>query len=457
VLATINDKPAAEFLRSTVVNAPAAPTVTAPAPVPSASVTEPALTPEQQIARVITRLRQLNPGFDGREKHKTEHGAVVELAFSALAVRDLSPLRELSDLKRLHLSPWPGQVGRGALADLGPLKGIALTTLNCANTQVSDLLPLYGMKLESLYCNNTAVSNLLPLEGMPLATLNCSGARITDLSLLASLPLRELSCDFVTNRDSALLRGIKTLEKINGLPAAAFWMRLNVMQPVRSKSAGTTAAATPLVVDDAFLRFVAVLPPEQQVARVMESLKQLNPGFDGAETHNIEGGHVTDLSFSSAGVKDITPLRALSRLRRLTCAGTNNARTLADLSPLKGTSLEYLDCSYSQVSDLTPLKGMPLQHLNCGASRVADLSPLRVAPLIHLNLWTTPVADLSSLAGSSLRWLNCKGTRVTDFSPLSSTPLKELHCEPTAMSQQAAQLRAIPSLKNVNSQPFPPP
>jgi hypothetical protein len=230
-------------------------------------------------------------------------------------------------------------------------------------------------------------------------------------------------------------------------------MRQEALRPARAPSPAV-AITKPRPVDDAFIRFVAALPPEQQVTRVVEKLKQFNPAFDGQATHVVEDGQVTEFSLCSAGVSDLSPLRALPRLRKLACAGLNDKRTLATLLALGGLALEFLDCSYTQVSDLAPLKGMPLQHLNCGASRVTDLAPLKGAPLAHLNAWTASVADLSPLAGSPLRWLNCKGTRVASLSPLRDTPLAELHCDAALVSQHAAILRAIPTLKIVNGQPY---
>jgi len=47
-----------------------------------------------------------------------------------------------------------------------------------------------------------------------------------DLSLLEELPLKEIRCDFDPKRDSEILRSIKTLEKINGLPVAEFWKQV---------------------------------------------------------------------------------------------------------------------------------------------------------------------------------------------------------------------------------------
>jgi formylglycine-generating enzyme required for sulfatase activity len=44
------------------------------------------------------------------------------------------------------------------------------------------------------------------------------------------MPLKELSCDFRPERDAEILRSIKTLEKINGKPAAQFWAEIGTLQ-----------------------------------------------------------------------------------------------------------------------------------------------------------------------------------------------------------------------------------
>ena len=58
---------------------------------------------------------------------------------------------------------------------------------------------------------------------MPLRTLNMKGTLVSDFSPLKDLPLKLLSCDFQAPRDAKILRAIKTLEMINGMPAAEFW------------------------------------------------------------------------------------------------------------------------------------------------------------------------------------------------------------------------------------------
>jgi hypothetical protein len=76
-----------------------------------------------------------------------------------------------------------------AVADLTPLRGMALKWLRLAGTKVKDLSPLQGMPLESLQISGTPVTDLSPLRGMPLQLLNMTGCRgITNLE-----PLREIN------------------------------------------------------------------------------------------------------------------------------------------------------------------------------------------------------------------------------------------------------------------------
>jgi hypothetical protein len=44
---------------------------------------------------------------------------------------------------------------------------------------------------------------------------------------LKDMPLEEIVCDVPSKHDEAILRSIKTLEKINGKPAAQFWKDLH--------------------------------------------------------------------------------------------------------------------------------------------------------------------------------------------------------------------------------------
>jgi formylglycine-generating enzyme required for sulfatase activity len=208
------------------------------------------------------------------------------------------------------------------------------------------------------------------------------------------------------------------------------------------------AAAAPAV-DDAFLKEVAALPAEQQVARVVAKLKELNPGYDRKEEHKIENGLVTELHFSTVAVADISPVRALAGLKKLWCeraepAGGEDPRgLLTDLSPLRGLKLEELRCSRNKFTDLSPLTGMPLTHFHCFYGEIADLGPLAGMPLRYFSVGGNRIRDLSPLRGMPLEELRCQEVQVKDISPLAGMALKRLRLFHTAVSD-LTPLRGMP-------------
>lgn len=206
-----------------------------------------ALPPEQQVARVVAKLKELNSGYDGKESHQIEAGRVVALTLPAIGVRDLTPLRALPSLKALACREasvkLSGKQPKGDLADLVPLKGLALEKLDCSQTEVADLAPLVGMPLKQLLLDGTKVRDLTPLAKAPLESLRCDSTPLRDLTPLAGLPLRELYCvpavAMEANNRKTLV-ALKTLEKINALPVAEFWKQADAGKvPVRGRDEAT--------------------------------------------------------------------------------------------------------------------------------------------------------------------------------------------------------------------------
>ena len=146
--------------------------------------------------------------------------------------------------------------------------------------------------------------------------------------------------------------------------------------------------------DPAFQKWVKAtqaLPAEQQIEAVSKKLMELNPGFDGKLT--VLDGRKT-IRFTAVNVTDISPVRALTSLKSLTCMGSNVTKgQLSDLSPLEGMPIDQLYCPYTQVADLAPLAGMQLIRFVCGATNVSDLSPLDGMPLVSLDCGYTLVSD----------------------------------------------------------------
>jgi uncharacterized protein (TIGR03067 family) len=236
----------------------------------------------------------------------------------------------------------------------------------------------------------------------------------------------------------------KTRQIAAPAPRSRPWVWATLFLALLPIVAGVLAAAVTLLhrswarrpADDAWVASVARMQPDQQVEAVRLKLQALNPGFDGNVRSKVEGGEVVELFFSSGGVTDLSPLRALRALRFLSCPGpsfTDHSR-LADLTPLRGLPLTKLSIHYTAVEDLAPLQGMPLQELYCYGTPVKDLSPLSGCPLRLLDAGWTRIRDLSPLEKTQLTWLHCDNTPVDDLRPLKGMPLKELHCQKTGVA-----------------------
>ena len=190
-----------------------------------------ALPAEHQLEAVAKKLRELNPGFDGKltagnqlGTPRIEKGVVVELGIIGANVTDISPLRALGGLRNLccatgklsDLSPLKGMkldvlaFGQTPVSDLSPLEGMSLWELRCSKTRVSDLSPLKRNYVGNLDIGSTLVSDLSPLVGMRLKSLAISSTPVSDLSPLKGMSfLKELQCDDTPISDLSPLEGMK--------------------------------------------------------------------------------------------------------------------------------------------------------------------------------------------------------------------------------------------------------
>jgi hypothetical protein len=212
---------------------------------------------------------------------------------------------------------------------------------------------------------------------MPLEQLIChtaptfDGTRSLDLAPITTMALKELGCDFQPERDTELLRSIKTMERINHEAAGDFWSKVDARRAAFEQwRAG-----------------VARMSPQQQLDAVVLRLKEGNAGFDGKLTPTIEKEVVIGLELISDDVADIAPLRALEGLRKLRCAGSEPGKgKLTNLWPLKGLALISLDVSNNpDLADLAPVAGTKLTHLYFHATKVDDLAPTKNLPLEELG------------------------------------------------------------------------
>lgn len=162
--------------------------------------------------------------------------------------------------------------------------------------------------------------------------------------------------------------------------------------------------------------------PAKQVEHVLKKLREINPDFDGQGSHEHENGVVVELSFCTDHVENLSPVRLLSGLKRLRCAGSAiHKGKLRDLEPLRGLVLTELFCGYNPpIKDLSPLKGMALKTLDCANTQVSELSVLQGMPVSFLHFHDTNVRDLSPLLQLPLRQLRFDVPVGQDLAPLRS-------------------------------------
>jgi Leucine-rich repeat (LRR) protein len=385
---------------------------------------------------------------------------------------DLARIAVCRDLEELVLAGQP--ITAAGLAHLAPL--VNLKRLNLKATKVD---PEEGArtvrgfsKLEYLYVDSPW---LKPLEGMTslrrfdFYRSTLSAEELGRLKQFPNLSCLAISDCQLAEKDLALLKEVKSLRQLilgdlnfgdDVVARLAKEMPACEIRMLRPGKPDLVWNAPPI--EDAWLKQVAALPAEKQVEAVTAKLKERNPGWEGKVTPGIDKGVVKQLDIPMAkDLVDLSPVRALTGLKSLTC---DNSRTLTDLSPLRGLQLQQLNFRSTEVSDLSPLQGMPLKGLRLPGTPVENLSPLKGMPLDCLDLWKTPVADLSLLKGmpltnltvgkkvrdltplagmTSLTYLKLQNSEVTDLSALKGLPLTTLILRETKVTD-LSPLQALP-------------
>lgn len=235
---------------------------------------------------------------------------------------------------------------------------------------------------------------------------------------------------------------------------------ISSQQPrVETQTVSNAAAANrpPISLGSTFINDVAALPPEQQVAKVIAKLKELNLDFAGNETHVITNGVVEELTLPTETIRNISPLAALRNLKRLRIASPyGRISALSDLGSLVGLPLSVLDCHASAVTSLAPLAGLPLEELDVSAClKLYSLAPLKGLKLRRLNIGGDKLlSDFLALQGMPLEELQCAQTQLHDLTPLQGLPLRILGCDAvvTSDARQVEILRSFKSLERINDQ-----
>ena len=341
---------------------------------------------------------------------------LATLNLSGTAVADLGPLREMHDLRKLDLYYCK-------VADLAPLNGLRLDDLNLTGTRVFDLGPLRGMKLKNLVLRGTRVGDLSALAGMPLTFLDATDIPAVDYRPLAGAPLEKLWIQSSPIRDLSFLQNspVKELAFYDCNEAHGY----SVLAGLKSLDL--------LILPQSFRNL-----PDEDLAAI--GALRNHPTLRNIETEYRSA----NFQINTTQPKEIfwqdwdreQPL--ISTLRR------NGIKfSLQKLN----TGLYTLGIRDQPLSDLSILKGFPIRDLTIINGRVTDLAPLRDLPLEYLNIPGNPITDLNPLRGKQIKELYLIYTKVSDVSPLVGLPLKELYLSNCPNVTNVAPLAEISTLE----------
>ncbi len=141
-----------------------------------------------------------------------------------------------------------------------------------------------------------------------------------------------------------------------------------------------------------------------------------------------------EVNISYTPIADITPLRTLNQLRKLSLAGT----AVKSLHPLQYSgSLIELDISQTPIQDIEVITNFnKLEKLSASYTAINNIDPLSHAYELNvLQLSNTAIKDITPLSElENLRILDLSNTLINQLSPLAKLKqLQQLHLDFTAV------------------------
>ncbi len=301
-----------------------------------------------------------------------------------------------------------------------------------------DLSVFKGAPISELRLPQCRSTDLSPLQGLPLRVLDIAGSPVVDLSPLRGMPLE----DFYLYDTK-----VKDLSPLLGMPLKRLFLE-------RCKS----------------ITDVSVL-------KDLRELDQLTIPCDVPDLTPLRGlSKLRRLAYNRSGVAPYDPITTadqfwkeydanpwIARLAKSelkpeplvrqedgTWVVNFNKVPITNLDILRGAPISSLYIGNTQVSSLEPLRGMPLKLLQIFNTKVTNLEPIAAAALNDLQISGTKVADISVVRGMPLTRLQLHGcTELTDLSPLREVKtLTTLTLPPNAKAFEF--LRAFPNLTRLS-------
>lgn len=351
-----------------------------------------------------------------------EGQSLDELILNGNLISDLKPLQHCTVRRILTLSANP-------IADISPLRNLQATSLHLSDTLVTDLSALGSMphlkeifltgryegrtlppRLETLgnaaipkvSLKNLGIRDIKGLAGCTISDLDLSGNPICDLTPLADMPLANLNLgdtlisDLAPLKQHAHLRSLAISHQRTGKPP------LLKLSPLKGIQIHTLQLGNYRIKD---------YSPLMDCSRLSRLYLHAIPLTDLTE---LKGLTCKYLQFQEGPLTALTGIRSI-RTHSLTVNGKADKTGLrTDISALARTAWGELQLKNVGLQDISVLQTCTIESfLNIADNPIADISPLAGQPLHYLNIANTKVKDLSVLPTlKNLRRININGLEL---------------------------------------------
>lgn len=378
-------------------------------------------------------------------------------------VDDISPLSELSSLKKLSMD-------RCKVGDLAPLKSLTrLKEVRADNCEILDVSALSGLtQLVELHLRGNEIEDIEGLSTLiNLEELDLTYNPVKDISPLKyCVSLRKLSIEDEVDEGLDILRELPHLYDLNygwrgaaeTFPDMPHWVKKWGMQWESDKTLqGEVESWLKALKGDKYWSRQWEYLHEAPVEVVELFFKVTHLSFKNDKLMHLKPlanfRFVDYGKFTNTGIRHINELSGWQHLQMLTLEDN----FLEDLSALKyHTELHFLNiqnCGMNHLEDLS--ENLKLRMIKASNNNISDLSPMgNLKVLTTLIINDNVVDDLSGLARlPNLQKVEINNNeKALDLSPLASCPeLLKVECKNKVGISGLDALLDLPRLRQVIS------
>ncbi len=285
----------------------------------------------------------------------------------------------------------------------------SLTTLNCSGNKLQSLNISSCKALEYLYCDNNKLTSLSLSNNTTLKNLQCQNNQLSSLSVSKNTELVRIMCYGNKIQDANMTSFINSLpQKSDG--------RLNVYANNSSEGNRISVAQVKVAKED-------------KGWQVLTSGENPYPGYDALAVNDTNFPDATFKSWVSSNC-DIDQDGFLSD-EEIAAVTSIEVRAM-NISDLKGieyfTALDYLDCSFNQLTSLNVSNNTKLTYLECIGNQLTSLDVSKNTALTYLECIGNQLTSLDVSKNTALTGLYIGQNLLTSLNVSNNTALTELYC-----------------------------